>query len=228
MDGLFKITIPPSAEHKTLDTIDHLLTDKNELISNINDNKQKFNMEQLEYLKSLLNLEISVFHNEKINEGLVENPLFFYIMRYNLYEGILKLLKKINDINHNQIDIGIGLPYRNWLSIWAYTRILAFPLVEMELYPKTESEIEIYDSDGYTPEFENILIKAYKKEGKTKDEIDFRVEENKQKRKITKLSANEIINYWNIFDFDDNISMDKTEKGKILSFARIYKKNIDK
>lgn len=61
--GLFEIYIPPSAEAKTLDKVDGLLFNKNELLLGIEENEYNLAKEQLEYLKLLLNLDISVFED---------------------------------------------------------------------------------------------------------------------------------------------------------------------
>lgn len=225
--GLFEIYIPPSVQSETLNNIDSLLYDKNELFFDINKNIHNLTREQLKYLKSLLNLDISIFENENINKNLVGNTLFFYVARYNLYEGVLKILKQIDKIDPNQIDIRIGLPNRNWLEIWAHTSILAFPLLEMIGCEESEFEITIYDSKGYTSELAKKLIETYRNQGMDKIEIEFRLEENKQKREITKCIANEIVNYWNVYDFDQNVSYDEKFESKILSWSKIYKKNID-
>ncbi|MBP3919955.1 MAG: hypothetical protein J6D28_00125 [Bacilli bacterium] len=231
--GLFEIYLPPSAESKTLNNLDSLLNNKDELMFDINQNIHNLTREQLKYLKSLLNLDVSVFENEKLNRNFVGNPLFFYVARYNLYEGVLRTLKQMDKIDPNQIDVSIGLPDRNWLNIWAHTKILAFSLLEIAMYPEVigveESgiEITIYNSKGYTCELEKTLTKNYEHQGKEKDEIVFRLEENKQKREITKCVANEIVNYWNIYDFEENVSYDEKVKGKILPWARVYKENID-
>lgn len=232
-EGLFEIYLPPSAESKTLNNIDNLLKDKEELMVGIEKNSYNLTKEQLEYLKSLLSLDISVFENEKINRNLVGNPLFFYVVRYHLYEGIVRMLKQMDKIDSNQIDVSISLPDRNCLDIWAHTRMLAFPLLEIVMYPevvgveKTETEITIYNSRGYTTELSKKLTKDYENQGKEKAEIAFRLEENKQKREITKDIANQVINYWNLSDFEENVSCDEKVKGKILSWARVYQKNID-
>lgn len=232
-EGIFEIYLPPSAETKKLNNIDSLLSDKNELLLDIKQNFHNLTSKQLEYLRSLLSLDVSIFENENLNRDLVGNPLFFYVARYNLYEGVLRVFKQIDKIDPNQMEVSIALPDRNWLNVFAYTTILGFPLLEIEMYPKEigcqepEVEITFYDSKGYTDELEKRLTEDYRKKGMNQTEIEFRLEENKQKREITKCSANEIVKYWNISVFDENVSYDKKVKGKILSWARIYKQNID-
>lgn len=227
--GLFLVDIPPSAETKRLSDIDNLLTDKDELLFNINQNTDNLNKEQLNYLKSLLNLEVSIFANDKLNESLIENPLFFYIARYNLYEGILKKLKQIDSIEQDKVEVKIALPNKNWLEIggYSYTEMFAFPLLEIEHVFRPKVEITIYDSKGYTSEFANTLIENYKKKGKSSDEIALRLKDYESKREMIKNVANEILNYWNLSEFPDKVCYDEKVKGKILSWTIVSKQNLD-
>lgn len=224
--GLFKIYIPPSAETKTLDNINRLLTNKDELTLDINQNIYNLTKEQLEYLKYLLSLDISVFENEKLNAILTENPLFFSVARYNLYEGILRTLKQMENIDPSSINVSIGIPDNNWLDIKGHIKEQAFPLIEIVMNPSVR-EFYIYDSEGYTREYERALIESYKEKKMDNDYIKYKLETNKKKRELIKGVAHTILNYWNIGDFQDNVSYDEKVKGKILSWARVYKQNID-
>ena len=229
--GLFEIDLQSGAESKTLNNIVSLLKDKEALILKINQNIHHFTKEQVEYLKSLLSLEVSVFKNDNLNKDLVGNSLFFYVARYNLYEGVIRTLKQMDKIDPKQIEVSIGLPNkslpsRNWLYIQAHTILLGFPLLEIEMYSEG-TEITLYDSQGYTNEVEKFLIENYKKQGMEQVEMEFRLEENKQKKEILKCVARGISNYWNISDFDENISYDENVRGKTLSWARVYKKSVD-
>lgn len=224
--GLFAIHIPATAENKTLDNINGLLTDKNKLTIDINQNIYNLTREQLEYLKSLLSLDISVFENEKLNGILAENPLFFSVARYNLYEGVLRTLKQMENIDPGSIDVSIAIPNNNWLNIWSHINAQAFPLIEIVMNPEIR-EINIYDSEGYTREYESTLIETYKKKQKDSAYIEYKLAENKQKRELIKSVAHTILSYWNICDFQDKVSYDEKVKGKILSWARVYKCNID-
>ena len=230
--GLFEITIPASAESKTLNEVDMLIHNKDEIILTL-DKEDDLTKEQLEYLKALLNLDITVFENEKINQTLVDKSIFFHAARYNLFEGLLRHLKQIDSVDPRQIDVIIGVPEREWLNIWAHTKLLAFPLIEIEMFPAVvgindfETEITIYDSKGFTKELETLLKEEYISQGKKSEEILFRLEENRQKREIIKLIANEILRYWNITEFNDDIIYDSNAKSKTLSWAKIFKEDID-
>lgn len=223
--GLFQIDIPPSAEHKSLNDIDSLLTDKDKLLFDINQNIYNLNREQLEYFKSLLNLEVSVFENDKLNGELIGNSLFLYVARYNLYEGILRKLKQNSSIEQDKIEVTVALPDKNWLKIegYSYTGLFAFPLLEIEHVLRPKVEITIYDSKGYTSELANKLTENYKSQGKRSDEINLRLKDHKSKREMIKNVANEILNYWGLSEFPDNISYDEKVKGKILSWAIVGK-----
>lgn len=225
----FVIEIPPSAETKRLSDIDSLLTDKDELLFNINQNTNNLNKEQLSYLKSLLNLEISIFENDKLNEHLIEHPLFFYIARYNLYEGILRKLKQMDSIEQDKVEVKIALPDKNWLEIWgcSYTERFTFPLLEIGHVLRPKVEIDIFESNGYTSELANTLLENYKNKGKSNDEIVLRLKDHESKREMQKNVAKEILNYWNLSEFPDCVSYDEKVKGKKLSWAIVSKENLD-
>ncbi|MCI8778780.1 MAG: hypothetical protein HFI87_06495 [Bacilli bacterium] len=227
--GLFLIDISPSAETKRLSDIDNLLTDKDELLFNINQNTNNLNKEQISYLKSLLNLDISIFENDKLNEHLIEHPLFVYIARYNLYEGILRILKQMDNIEQDKVKVKIALPDKNWLEIWgcSYTELFSFPLLEIEHVLRPKVEIDIFDSNGYTSEFANTLIENYKKKGKSSDEIALRLKDHESKREMQKNVAKEFLNYWKLSEFPDKSSYDEKVKRKILSWAIVSKQNLD-
>ncbi len=219
-----KIVLPPSAMYETLDRIDYLLNNKNELMSMLIKNNQNFNKEQLAYLKALLNLEISVFSNEKINKSMIDSPLFFGIIKYNLYEGLLKLLKQINSVNSHQIVVRIGLPDQKWLNIRTYTNLFSFDLIEIKKDPECMKYlIQIYDNERYTIELANSLIKKTDPINMGSSEIDFHLKEINQIGTNSQLIVNEITNYWNLFPLEDN--MIRGKKVKMLSFAKVYKIN---
>lgn len=232
--GLFEIKIPASAESKILSKINHLLTDKEELMTEIDKNIHHLSIEQLEYLKSLLHLETTVFAHDKLNEKLVGDPLFFYVCRYNLYEGLLKTMKQIEEINHDNVIFQIGLPERNWLALRSSTNseITNIELLEINMYPEVTGveesgiEINIYDSKGYNDEIEKSLREYYKSQGRTDEQIQFWLEENRQKREVTKIVSSAILDDWKISDFEDNVSYDEKVKGKRFSWVTVYKKDL--
>lgn len=229
--GLY-LHIPASAKTTKLSETVSLLDDKEELALAIKENIHDLSREQLEYLQSLLHLETTVFAKEKMNGELVGYPEFFYTVRYNLYEGALKTLKQVEDIDQNNISVKISVPENNSLDIWGHTNILAFPLVEIGMWPQmtgvrpSDVEIDIYESKGYTSDLEKRLREDYKSQGMKDDEIFSMLKENKQKREMTKRVANEILNYWQLSDFEKSAY---DEKGQIkrLSWASITKRDID-
>lgn len=231
--GLFEIKIPPGSKTKTLSDTDYLLTDKDELNLAINQNIHNLTKEQLKYLKSLLNLDISIFKYEKLNESLNENPLFFYVARYNLYEGILKMLKQMEGVNPHSVNTRIALPGKNWLEIGLRLEMISSPLLEIEMYPKVvgisdmEIEINIWDSEGFTEELERKLTEQYRNQGKSDEQIAFCLKEKQLVRNLTKKVASEIISYWNLSNFEKCVCYDENVTGKIFSWAKIYKKSID-
>ncbi len=180
-------------------------------------------------MKSLLNLDVSIFENDKLNEDLINNPLFIFVARYNLYEGILKILKQNNKIEQDKIEVKVALPDKNWLEIngFSCTGMFGFPLLEIEHVLRPKVDITIYDSNGYTSEFANTLIENYKKKGKSNDEINLRLKDHKSKREMMKNVANELLNYWGLSEFPDHVSYDEKVKGKILSWAIVSKQNLD-
>lgn len=231
-EGLY-VTIPASAKTTKLSETMRLLEDKEELLLNLKENIHHLNREQLEYLQSLLHLETTVFQHEKLNGELIGYPEFFYVTRYNLFEGTLKTLKQMDDIDKSKISLKISVPERESLDIWGHTNILAFPLVEIGMWPQvtgvraSDVEIDIYESKGYTSELEKKLYEGYKAKGMNDTEISFRLKENEQKKEITKRVSNEILNYWNLSDFDENSMDDEKIQIKRLSWATITKHDID-
>ena len=59
-NGLFEIKLPPSREAKTLNNLDSVLQDKEELLFELNRDNHNFTCEQAQYLKSLLSLDITL------------------------------------------------------------------------------------------------------------------------------------------------------------------------
>lgn len=227
------VTLPASAKTTKLSETISLLDNKEELALVIKENIHHLNREQLEYLQSLLHLETTVFANEKMNETLLAYPEFFYTARYNLFEGMLKALKQISNIDQSKISLKISVPERNSLDIWGHTNILAFPLVEIGMWAQvtgvrpSDVEIDIYESKGYTRELEKALRENYKAEGIKKDEISFRLEENKQKREMTKRVASELLDYWHLSDFEEISFGDEKSQIKKLSWASVTKRDLD-
>lgn len=226
--------LPPSTESKILSSTDWLLSDKEELMVEIDKNIHHLSVEQLEYLKSLLHLETTVFANDKLNEKLVGKPLFFYVCRYNLYEGLLKTMKQIDRMNKDNVVFHLNIPERTWLKLMSYTEsgMTVIKLLDIEMCPgvigveKSEIDIHIYDSKGYNDEIEKSLREYYKSQGRTDDEIQFWLEENRQKREVTKIVSSAILDDWKISDFEDNVSYDEKVKGKRFSWANVYKKDL--
>ena len=211
----------------------YLLADKEELKLAIDQNIHNPTKEQLEYLHSLLNLQTSIFKKEKLNEQLNGNQLFFYVTRYNLYEGVLRRLKQINEIDPHSISIQIALPEKNWLRVGLSLKMMASPLLEIEMYPKIigirdeEIQIDIFDSEGFTEKAEKKLKEEYISQGQTEEEIAFRLKENQKKRNFTKRIANEIMDYWSLSDFEKGVCYDDNVTGKMFSFTKVYKQSID-
>lgn len=86
--------------------------------------------------------------------------------------------------------------------------MLAFPLIEIERHPavvdieSSSTIISIYESAGYTKEYEELLRTRYSRHNLSLEEIKFRLRENRLKKEITKRIADTILDYWQVTDFE--------------------------
>lgn len=146
---------------------------------------------------------------------------------------MLRKIKQISEIDHSLIDVKVGLPERNWLNIWGHTEMLAFPLIEIEMHPavvdieSSSTIISIYESAGYTKEYEELLRIRYSRQNLSLEEIKFRLRENRLKKEITKRIADAILDYWQIIDFEKKDYDNDKVKTKRLSWGFVDKYNID-
>ena len=228
-EGILGIYIPPRAICDSVSNLENILDDRVELLELVKKSSGGINQEQQDYLISLLNLELSVFTNEKINSELLSNPLFFSVARHNLFERALATIKQIHDINKDKIFFKLAIPQHKWLDISGFSdsSLLAFNLLEFELF-NDGFDMTIYDSAGFNNEEEERLRKYYHDRGKSSDYVECWINENKQKRNITKSVAEALLNDWNISDFCEDSSCDHNVKVKRLSWGSIYKRDIDK
>ena len=59
----------------------------------------------MEYLKSILNLELSVLQDKDINVSLSELKLFRDIATYNIFNRTINILKSLPEIDINKLSI---------------------------------------------------------------------------------------------------------------------------
>ncbi len=215
----------------------------------IKQNIQLFTKEQLEYLKALLNLETTIFQNEDINKQLLLlnsetaifknrymnkylfNYGFFYAcLRYNLFEG----LTKVEGINLDNLFFRMGIPQHNVLDIMAYSnsQITAISLLQCQLgikedeIPTSGTQIDLYTSNGYNEKIQKELTKKYEQDGETQEQIAFWLNENKEKREITKIISKTILDYWQIFDLQSEVYLDEEWLQKDFAWGRVYTKDL--
>lgn len=226
--NVLQIHIPPRTKNTCLNQLEILLNDKKELTEEIKNNNNGINKEQIEYLFSLLNLESSPFEKDELNKDLLSNPLFFTVVRHNLYEGTLKTFKQIDSINKDNIFFKLAIPDHKWLEITGYTdsSLTAINLLEFELFSEG-FEITICDSTEFDNIVEARLREHHKKIGKSKENSEFWIKENKQKRELISIVTKTLLSKWNITDFDNESVYDEKTKVKSLSWCNIYKHDID-
>jgi len=117
----------------------------------------------------------------------------------------------------------LDLPKRDSLDLCCYTDsgITFAQLLEIQMHPMG-TEITIYSCGKYNKKIENDLVSYYKKQGKQEENIQFWLQENKQKRDITQLVSSALMNEWELHD------MNKDEKVKFKQFpwGRVYKERL--
>ncbi len=219
-----ELIIPNKTDLFSLEDISNLFS-KEDIYALLKEDKS-LNKEQLEYLKSLLELEISVFQHNELNKKLFYNPLFIKIAQYNLYENILKILKESNSFDKNSLLINLDIVLKNYLDIFYYEidHNILIKILDIDI-SKYIFEITLYHSDGYNEALERELINKYIKSGFDIETIKIMLDRMKIIYNITNIISTLILKEWKI-NFNDKVWYDKNVAIKKLSWSNIYIKEI--
>lgn len=181
-----------------------------ELTKLINDNSCILNNETLNYLESLLHLDISALEKGKNNFDkfiyLKQLKFFESLILYNLYNESLKLIDKDkkdfmmvnNAFNKLVIDIVI-----NRVSFNAFTLDYSKDIPDIYLYSHDSNKF-IYDK------FDDRLLNYL--------ETEYIISCEKEKVLQKFLSRNNL----NMYDFDDTIEFKKNIKVRKYPYANVY------
>ena len=165
-----------------------------------------------------------------MNKYLFNYGFFYACLRYNLFEG----LTKVEGINLDNLFFRMGIPQHNVLDIMAYSnsQITAISLLQCQLgikedeIPTSGTQIDLYTSNGYNEKIQKELTKKYEQDGETQEQIAFWLNENKEKREITKIISKTILDYWQIFDLQSEVYLDEEWLQKDFAWGRVYTKDL--
>ena len=214
------------------------MIDKETLLLKIKYLEKFLSGEVIEYLYSLINLEISVFNEEKYNEFLKELDLFTDIAYYNIYNRSVNLINSSdinkenivlwNILNSCMISYNLDKDY-DFLRVnkdkFGYLNLFYHGhfdyIKELEKCDEKLNELKkvklIHRRTPYS--FEDI----FHKENSIKERIDFLNEYGFELEELTDLINDILFNDFNIL-FDKHIKEGKDrEIVKNLSWCRVYK-----
>ncbi len=216
---------------------------KKELQEKIDNLRLYLNNDTISYLNSLLNLEISVFEQEKYNEVLYKLDIFMDLAYYNI---CLRSLKTINElgINHQNITC---IDEENYFDIlYKLDQRLDFLLVNKGLVPIKKCLVNICSPINIDLEIKKLEEKISKnsksklfclgssmniadinyKEIILQEEIKFLQDNKEEIENLSKIISDALIADFGI-SFDDIKSKKQENKTLVrsISWCDIYKKN---
>lgn len=216
---------------------------KNELREKIDNLRLYLNNDTIFYLNSLLNLEVSVFKQEKYNEVLHKLDIFMDLAYYNICLRSLKIINELG-INHKNITCG---DEENYFDIsYKLDQRLDFLIVNKGLAPMKKCLVNICSPIDINLEIEKLhkkieensksklfclgssmsFIDIEYKEMILQEKIKFLQNNKEEIENLSKLISDALVTDFGI-SFDDVYSKKQENKTLVrsISWCDIYKKN---
>ena len=168
--------------------------------------------EVVEYLKALVNLELSVFENEDFNQEFLKLDSYAKIFYYNILNRAIKKIKEINNVVFNKDRLKVG-------SAFGELNVFYFGGNDNDTFSLLSTNFKFNNYTGEKPVIRVTQINKIKP-GSTTNSLKTL---SNLRRDLTNEATIQLLNDWNIELTENDKRLFTTDYVKTLSWIEIRK-----
>ena len=168
--------------------------------------------EVVEYLKAVVNLELSVFENSEFNEEFLKLDSYAKIFYYNILNRAIKTIKEINDVAFNKNNLKIS-------SAFGELNVFYYGGSDNNNFSLLSTNFKLDNNKGEKPVIRVTQINKIQPGNTTKSLKTL----SSLRRDLTNAATERLLSDWNIEYSESDKRLFTTDYVKTLSWIEVRK-----